>query len=58
MTETSEPFGEPLFRFPLKENEAVNGLQAHSHFQSLRMKGDSNDGKQTAARGPRSSMPL
>src|SRR2546421_10190866 len=52
ITETSEPLGEPLFRFPLKENEEVNGLQVHPHFRSLRMKGDSNDGKQAAALRP------
>src|SRR5215467_5649089 len=55
-TEHSDPLGEPLFRFPLKENEAVNRLQAHPHVPSLCMKGNSDDGKERAARGLRSSM--
>ncbi len=46
------PLGEPLLLFPLTEDEEVKRFLAHPHFQSLSMKGDSNDGNQSAALCP------
>jgi hypothetical protein len=46
--ENSGLLGEPILLFPLTEGEEVKGFLAHPHFQSLSMKGDSNEGNETA----------
>src|SRR5579863_61533 len=51
-TENNRLLGEPLPRFPLRKDEEAQGLLVQPQIPSLCMKGDSNDGKQTAVLCP------